>query len=136
MGSEHQFADLIVLIDAGEDADSEELDFLTRQLRSELQDLEVESVDLLRGDALPEGTKSAEAITLGALAVTLLPALTPKLIDFVQAWSMRGESRSVRIKTQVGERFLEVEYSPSTMSKKELKDLVDMLTGALGNQNT
>jgi hypothetical protein len=98
-----------------EGIDPERLDHLTRQLRNELLDLEVETVDFIQEDQLPEGAKAAEAITLGALAVTVL----------------RGEGRRVKVKSQVGDRSIELEYTPQAMSQQELKTLVKTLTNAL-----
>lgn len=122
---------LTLHIDAGEEADADELDRITRQLLTEIQELDVESAELVRGEVAPEGAKSVEVVTLGALAVAVLPTVVPRLVEFLQAWSMRGESRRVKIKTQIGDRSLEVEYSPTSMSPDELKSLVDMLTGSL-----
>ena len=70
-------ADLILHVDAGEEADTEELDQLTRQLLGELHELEIESANLVSDDELPEGAKSAEAVTLGVLAVAVLPTVIP-----------------------------------------------------------
>jgi hypothetical protein len=69
-------------------------------------------------------------MTLGALAVTILPSVIPKFIEFLQTWSMRGENRTVKIETRIGDRSVNVEV-PRSMSPDELKGLVDMLTGAL-----
>lgn len=128
---ENQVARLLLQVDAGADADAEELDQLTRQLRDEMQELDVESVELVKGEAVPEGAKVIEVVTLGSLAVSVLPSIIPKLIEFLQNWLMRGENRRIKIKTQVGDRSVELEYSPAAMSQTELKNLVDTLTGAL-----
>lgn len=122
---------LILQIDAGKDADAEELDGLTRQLLMEMQELEVESVELVKSQELPEGAKAGELVTLGSLAVAVLPTVFPKLIEFLQSWSLRAENRMVKIKTQVGDRSIEVEYSPATMSTAELKRVVKTLSEAL-----
>jgi len=131
MASKANVAHLALHVSAGESIDDERLDQLTRQLRNELQELDVESVELLKEGATPEGTKSVEAVTLGALAVAVLPTAIPQLIAFLQSWLMRGEDRRIKIKTQVADRSLELDYSPSTISPTELKDLVDTLTEAL-----
>jgi hypothetical protein len=123
---------LTLQINAGE-IDPERLDRLTRQLRGELLELEVASVDFVREDQLPEGAKAADAVTLGTLAVVILPSFLPKLIDYLQSWSLRGEGRKVKVKTQVGDRSIEVEYNPNTMSHQELKTLVETLTGVLAD---
>ena len=125
---------LIMQIDAGQEADDERLDYLTRQLRNEIQELEIESVELTSGELAPEGTKSGEAIALGELAVTVLPAVIPPLIGFLQAWLLRDKSRGVKIETQVGGRSLKLEYDPGTMPTEKLKELADTLMASLEEQ--
>jgi hypothetical protein len=117
----------------GEELDPERLDYMTRQLRGELLDLDVEAVDLVQLEELPEGTKAADAVTLGALAVTVLPNFLPKVVEFLQTWTLRGEGRKVKVKSQVGDRSIELEYTPQAMSQEELKTLVQTLTGALAD---
>jgi hypothetical protein len=126
---------LTLQIDAGE-IDPERLDRLTRQLRSELLNLEVETVDFVQEDQLPEGAKAADAITLGALAVAVLPNFLPKLVEFLQSWTLRGEGCKVKVKSQVGDRSIELEYMPKAMSQAELKTLVETLTNTLTENHT
>lgn len=121
---------LTLHIDAGGDALPDDLDALTRRLRDELADLDLQSVSLVKEGAAPSGTKSADAVTLGALAITLLPSVLPKLIEFIQAWSLRGQNRTVKIKANVGDRSVELEYSAGT-SEAALKGLIDALTANL-----
>jgi hypothetical protein len=109
----------------------EELDQMTRQLRSELMELEVESVDLVRAGEAPKGAKAGEILELGTLAVAVLPVFIPKIIEYLQSWSLRAESRKVSVKAQVGDRSIEIEYSPAALSPAGLKNLVETLTGAL-----
>ena len=118
-----------------EDSDPERLDLLTRQLRAELLDLDVESADFIQKNQLPEGAKAVDAVTLGALAVAVLPGFLPKLVDYLQSWTLRGEGRKIKVKSQVGDRSIKLEYSPEAMSQQELKTLVETLTNTLaGNQ--
>ncbi len=125
-------AQLTLQIDADAAYHAEELDRLTRQLRDELQDVpEVESAELLKGGTAPAGSKVVDPITIGALLIAILPGAIPKLLEVINGWSMRGENRKIKIKTQVGDRAVEVEYAPSTMSQQELKTLVETLTGAM-----
>ncbi len=52
--------------------------------------------------------------------------MLPKLVEFLQAWSLRGESRKLTIKTPAG---LEVEFTPERkLSEAELLALVDKLS--------
>ena len=135
MSDEAKAAHMTIHIGAVEDADADEIDRLARNLLAEIKDLEVESADLVREGEAPTGTKSAEVVTIGALAIAVLPSVVPKLVEFLQSWSLRGESRTVKIKTQRGDRSLEVEYSPASMSPEELKSLVDTLTETLTESN-
>jgi hypothetical protein len=130
MPPDPQAVSLMLHIQGGEDTDADALDRLTRQLRTEIQELDVESVELVKREAIPSGAKSAEATALGALAVAILPEVLPKLIEFLHARLGRGDNK-VRLKAQAGDRSLEVEYSPRTMSVAEVKSLVDTLTGTL-----
>lgn len=84
-----------------EDQDDEELDRLARQLAGELSDQPVESVELAGAGTAPEGTKSAEAVTLGAVAVAVLPSVLPKIVEFCQAWALRGQGRTVKFEGNI-----------------------------------
>ena len=123
MPPELQITQLILRIDAGEAAPADELDTLTRQLRDELLDLELESVELVRAGAAPEGTKAADPVAMGVLAVAVLPNLLPKLIDFLQAWAMRGQGRTVKFKGKIAGQEVEIEG----VTPEELKALLATL---------
>jgi hypothetical protein len=106
------------------DADAEGLEKLTGHLMRDLRKLGAESVERPSSGPVLEGTKGT--FTPGALALAAVPAFLPKLMDFLQAWSLRGESRTVKIKTPAG---LEVEFTPDRrLSQAELIALVEKLT--------
>jgi hypothetical protein len=108
----------------------EDVDALTRRLRSEIQDFGVEEVTLKTTTAVPAGTKSVEAVTVGALAITLLPQVLPRLIEFLQAWSLRGKDRTVKIKASVGDRSVDIEY-PEGASEVAVQELIQRMTDTL-----
>jgi hypothetical protein len=130
MPSDPQATSLTILVDVGRNALPEDLDTLTRQLRDEISDLGVESVGLATAETVPRGTKSMEAVTLGALAVTVLPTVLPRLIEFLQAWSLRAKDRTVKIKASVGDRSVDVEY-PAGASETVVKELIQKMTDTL-----
>jgi len=106
------------------DADAESLYELTGRLLRDLRELGAESVERPSGNAVPEGAKG-DAFTLGALALVAVPAFLPKLVEFLQTWTLHGENRTVRIKTPAG---LEVEFTPEKkMSQAEVLALVKKL---------
>ena len=113
------------------ESDPNRQDNLTRILREELYDLGVDSAEMISAGEAPTGSKSADAITIGALAVAVLPTFLPRLVEYLQSWCLRAENRKVRIKTQVGDRSVEVEYAPSALSQEELTQLVSRLTSSL-----
>ncbi|MEK7276356.1 MAG: hypothetical protein AAB427_03325 [Chloroflexota bacterium] len=123
---------LTVQVGTGANDDAEGLDLTTRQLLAEIRELkEIGSATLQREGATPEGTKSVDPVMLGQIAVAVLPAAVPTVIAFLQSWALRGEGRTVKIKTQAGDRSLEIEYSPKSMSQAELMKLVDEMTRTL-----
>jgi hypothetical protein len=110
----------------------EEIDELTRRLREELQELDVQSVELAHGGAAPPGAKGMEFAALGALIVTAAPRFLPKIVEVIQAWLTRGADKTVKVKASIGERSVELEYPPALTSKQEMQDLLASLTSALG----
>jgi len=124
-------AQLTLVIDAGPDADADELDRATRQLLAELREQPVASAEIKEGGLAPEGTKGVDAGLLGALAVSVLPSALPPLVGFLKDWAARGQSRnrSVKIKLATG---AEVEYDPATMTLEQLTALVAALSGGEG----
>ena len=80
--------------DASDDLRNEEL---ALQLRRELLDLDVESVEPLSADA-PEGTRSGLATVAGTLVASLGSSNIPALVVAVLRWIRRSPTdRSVRI---------------------------------------
>jgi hypothetical protein len=110
----------------------DELDDATRQLRSELLDMQVESIDLVGKQEVPAGAKSAEAITLGTMAMTVLPIFIPKIMEFLQSWVARNDGKTIKVKTQAGDRSIELEFSHKAISQDELKTMIETLTHSLG----
>ncbi len=96
-----------------ENSTSEDVDRAARQLLSELRDLDVEKAGLAHSGAAPEGSKAAELVSIGTIAVAVLPAALPKLIEFLQAWATRARGRTVKFKG----KGIEFEGSPEDLQK-------------------
>ena len=118
-------------LDMGENLDLDQIDTLTRQLKNEILEQGIDAVEIVTEDEVPPGIKSAEAVTWGVLAVSVLPNVLPKLIEFLQSWTMRGESRKIKVRSQIGEQSIELEYSPTNISNKELKELISVLSKSM-----
>jgi hypothetical protein len=68
---EERPATLGIQVELGPDADAEEVAEATLQLRRELLDLDVDSVDLAAAGQPPPGTRGVELAALGALLVSV-----------------------------------------------------------------
>ncbi len=99
------------------DATVEELDQLTRQLLSELRELDLEAAGLVGAGAAPAGSKAVDPVTIGSIAITVLPAVLPKVVEAVQAWVLRGNNRTVKFKGKVGGQAIEFEGSAQDLDK-------------------
>jgi hypothetical protein len=85
-------------LDAGPEADLEELAELTQQLRGELLDLDVEAVDLVSAGDSPAKAKG-DPITWGMLGLTFVSGGgLVALINLLQTWLIRHGPSSVTVK--------------------------------------
>jgi len=116
-----------LVLEISADAGADEIDEMGRELRLDLLELDVNKVELVKGEPV-SGAKTAEIITGGALLIELLPVMLPKVIEFLQSWVGRSDDRKLRIKSQAGDRMIELEYSPKSMTNDELKSLIETLT--------
>ena len=108
------------------DADADLVDREVRQLRSELRELDLGPVELETAEA-PPGAKAGAGFALGSLVMEVLPnAITP-LIEFLRSWALRRNGRTVKVKTAFGDRSVEMEFDPATVSPAEMKLLVSSI---------
>ena len=98
-------------------ATEEDVDQMTRQLFAELRNMDIESVSLVKGEDAPLGTKSADPVTIGALAIAVLPSILPKVIEAIKAWALRGQGKTVKFKGKVNGRMIEFEGSADELEK-------------------
>lgn len=91
--------ELSVELQAGPDADAEELAQLAGRLRAELLDLDVNAVQQpVRGEA-PKESKGGGWLATGELMVRLVtsPEVLASIIAGVQSWLRRNSARSVKL---------------------------------------
>ncbi|MEU5225251.1 hypothetical protein AB0G55_21790 [Streptomyces toyocaensis] len=96
-----------LVLAGGRDADQEELDELTLQLRERLLELDVDDVEPIRSGDVPAGAKPVDAFAVGALAVTAAPFALRAALDLVRTWIENRPVRTVSI--TLGEDSLELE---------------------------
>lgn len=96
-----------LVLTGSQDSDRDELDELTLQLRERLLELDVDDVEPVRSAAVPAGAKPADALAVGALAVTVAPIALRAVLDLVRTWI---ETRPVRtVSITLGEDSLDLE---------------------------
>jgi hypothetical protein len=112
---------LAVEVSAGPAADAEELDELVGQLRRELLELDVESVERARGGPAPSGARAVDVLALGTLLVSLVDPATvlPAVVAAVEVWLRARGQRSVKL--ELGGDVLEV----TGLSSGDQRRLID-----------
>ena len=123
-------ADVVVELSL-EGGDSVELDELTRQLRSEVQELDIESIHEVSEGVAPAGTKGVDMAAIGQMAISLAPSIIPPLFDLLKSWVERKPSTPVKVTVKVGRKTAQIEYDPTHTSAKELELLVKTLNKSL-----
>jgi hypothetical protein len=117
---EERPATLGIQVELGPDADDEEVAEATLQLRRELLDLDVDSVDLPTAGQPPPGTRGVELAALGALLVSVTQSqLLAPVLAAVRSWLGGSPRRSIK---------LELEGDPlelTGISSTEQRRLVD-----------
>lgn len=80
-------------------AEDDELALAAGQLRQQLLQLDVEDVQLVSAGSAPDGSRSAGALAVGELSITILqsPELLTALIGAVSGWLGARTARSVEV---------------------------------------
>jgi hypothetical protein len=112
---------LTLQIEAGPDADAQELDELTRRLRQQLLELDVRTVEPVRKPS-PPGTRAVDAVALGSLVVTLArsPDLLKGVVGVIQNWLASSRARTIEL--QIAGDSLKV----GGLSADEQRQLIDL----------
>jgi hypothetical protein len=90
------------------DADAAEFDEATRQLRSELLELDVTDVALLAEGPPPPGARALDAAVVGVLAVTAAREVVTAVVRSLERWVDSRSDRTVTIKLKHGEKSIEL----------------------------
>ncbi|MFI6044593.1 hypothetical protein ACIA8C_23400 [Nocardia sp. NPDC051321] len=80
-----------ILLSLATDADADDAERLTRQLRAELSELDLNSIDVVRAGPPPDAAKSVDPVTVGALVVALSASggVFTALIETLRDWLSR-----------------------------------------------
>jgi len=98
---EERPATLGIQVDLGLDADAEEVAEATLELRRELLDLDVDSVELRAGGQPPPGTRGVELAALGALLVSVTQSqLLAPVLAAIRSWLGGSPQRSIKLELE------------------------------------
>lgn len=97
----------------------EEIDIWTRQLLLKLRELDVEFAGLTFLDNVIEGEKGVgiDPMFAEAIALVVLPTMLPKILEFLQAWSLQSKGRTIKFKGKMSGQNIEFEGSFAEMEK-------------------
>jgi hypothetical protein len=110
----------MLTLEAGPEADLEDLEGLTRQLRTELLELDVDAVDLVRAGEMPAKAKAGDPITWGQLLLTFVSGGgLAAFIGLLQAWLIRQGQSSVTVK--IGDDELTVTGNPTEQQREAIE---------------
>ncbi|WP_328444085.1 MULTISPECIES: effector-associated constant component EACC1 [unclassified Amycolatopsis] len=107
----------LLRLEAGDDADAEELDRLARRLRAELGELDLDVLAVPAGEP-PEGAKAADPVTIGTLVVAFSAAggVFPGLVDTLRDWLGRQAGKHKITVTVDGDT---VELERATVAERQ-----------------
>lgn len=125
--------DLIISLDAGTDVTKENLDRLTRQVQKDLVSIGSDVRRAQGGETLI-GEKGI-LVDINTLVVTLASAgVLTAIIQLLKDWVLRAEGRKIKIRTEIGGKIIEFEYSPTAISEEELMAFAEKLMQMLNKQ--
>jgi hypothetical protein len=113
--------DVLVVMTPDAELDDEAGERLSRQLRRELAELAVDSVRAAPGEALPDGAKGADPVTVGAiiLAMSASGGVFTAVIETLRDWLGR-QSRRHRISMTIDGDTIELERATAEQQSELL----------------
>ena len=115
------------------DADPEELDALTRALRSEILEVEeVDRVDQASAGPAPEGSKGLDVAAIGALVVGVAPGVqaVAKVFEVIRSWLADRSPSTPPLQMTIGDKSITV-----VAGEKQQQELVAAFIAALARED-
>lgn len=111
-----------MVLEPDEESDQEELERLSRGLRAELVELDVDSVRAAAAESVPAGAKAADPVTIGAIIVALSASggVFTSLVETLRDWLGRTTGRH-RITLTIDGDTIEIERATA----REQRALID-----------
>jgi hypothetical protein len=96
----------------GQDSDPEDLFRATQNIFDAMRDQDfIQTVKRSSTGVIEAHAKGGEELAVNTLAVTIIPALIPKLVEFVSNWIKARPTHAVKFKGQIAGQMIEFEGS-------------------------
>jgi hypothetical protein len=114
--------DVLVVLEPDAESDEEEAERLSRALRAELVELDIDSVRAAAAESVPQGAKAADPVTIGAIIVALSASggVFTSLVDTLRDWLSRNTGRH-RITVTIDGDTIEIDSATA----REQRALID-----------
>ena len=124
---------VLLVVEPDPDLDPDVGERLARRLRAELAELEVESVALAADGTAPDGAKSADAVTVGAIVVALSASggVFTALIETLRDWLGRQSARH-RIAVTIDGDTIELERASAGQQQALVDAYIQRHSGRAG----
>jgi hypothetical protein len=111
--------EVVLVLEPDPEVDREVHERLTRQVRAEIAELDIESVSTLAAETAPAGAKGADPVTLGALVVALSASggVLTALVETLRDWLGRHAGRH-RISVTIGGDTIELDRATSAQQRQ------------------
>ena len=105
--------------------DNEKLDKQVRLLKTELKELDIQFIDILRSGLTPNNTMSAgDALAIGSLVITLAPTIIPAVVEYIKYWTERSKSR-VKLRYKDSTKEIEIDI-PESFDEQSMRKLINI----------
>jgi hypothetical protein len=96
-----------------EDGRPEERAELTMWLRDQIRNLPVESVEIPKAAAIPEGARSGDPFSWGALVIAIAPTVIEQLLNFLRD-RLKRQKTSVKVRVECEGKILVIDGEPGS----------------------
>jgi hypothetical protein len=124
MTTEKSVVSVELCLDPAQHADAHELEDATLSLMRDLQDSDLAESVSRPTAAAPSGAKAGEVLTAGAVILAVLPVAVEQILGMLRNWVARPGNPPVRFKVSRGDRSMEGEFDPATLSIQDMQSFL------------
>lgn len=107
-------------------AQRDDLEKDTLMLKKEIEELGVEEISVVKEDGASPSGGMGDSITLGMLAIAIVPNLLVALVAFLKDWNLRHQNQHYSIRLKKGDVEFDIQF-PRDASEKEIENQVKVI---------